>query len=404
VRLPEDVDLSQPGNPLDRHAAWKNVACPTCGGSGRRETDTFDTFVESSWYFARFCSPQKEDAPFERAAVDYWLPVDQYIGGVEHAVLHLLYARFFTRAMRACGLLGIDEPFAGLFTQGMITHLTYRDPAGRWLEPGEVARAADGSWVAADDGAPVTVGRVEKMSKSKRNTVDPSHIIEAYGADTARLFMLSDSPPERDLEWTDTGIDGAFRYLNRLWRLVDERAMKLPPPGTRADGPLDPGTAALKRLVHRTIAMVSEEIERLHFNKAVALVRELSNALEAYSAEPGDAAATATLREALDALVLLISPMMPHLAEELWQRLGHADLVADTAWPKADPAWLAAEMVTLAVQVNGKRRSEIRLPPASPEEAVREAALAEEAVQRAMAGKPARRVIVIPDKIVNVVV
>ena len=310
VTLPEDVDLSVPGNPLDRHPTWKRVACPACGGDARRETDTFDTFVESSWYFARFCSPEVEDAPFARAAADYWLPVDQYIGGVEHAVLHLLYARFFTRAMRACGRLDLDEPFAGLFTQGMITHVTYRDPDGRWLEPSEVVRDADGSTVTLEGGLPATVGRIEKMSKSRRNTIDPARIIEAYGADTARLFMLSDSPPERDLEWTDQGIDGAFRYLNRLWRLVDETADSLPPAATPAPADLPPDTAQLKRLTHATIAAVTEAIDRLHFNKAVALLREFSNALESFSTS--DQSTWPVYREGLETLVLLLGPMVPH--------------------------------------------------------------------------------------------
>jgi leucyl-tRNA synthetase len=398
VRLPDDIDFKSPGNPLDRHPTWKHVTLPD-GRKGVRETDTFDTFVESSWYFARFCSANHDDGPFDRAAVDYWLPVDQYIGGVEHAVLHLLYSRFFTRAMSACGHLDLAEPFAGLFTQGMVTHQTYRDAAGNWLQPDEVRRAEDG-W-ATFDGRPVTTGRVEKMSKSKRNTVDPTTIIEAYGADTARLFMLSDSPPERDLEWTDQGIDGAWRYLNRLWRLVEERRGALPPAMTAAT-PAGDAAIALKRLTHRTIASVTTEIDRLHFNKAVALVRELSNAIEAFT--PADAADGAVQREAIETLVQLIGPMLPHLAEELWARLGHATILADTPWPVADPSWLVASSVTLAVQVNGKRRGEIELPAGSDEALVRERALADEAVLRAMAGKPARRVIVVPDRIVNVVV
>ncbi len=401
VVLPEEIDFKSAGNPLDRHPTWKYVDCPGCGRPARRETDTFDTFTESSWYFARFCSPGEEQLPFTRVEVDYWLPVDQYIGGVEHAVLHLLYARFYTRAMSACGYLDLDEPFAGLFTQGMVTHLTFRDEEGRWLEPAEVARDEGTNWVAVSDRRPVTVGRVEKMSKSKRNTVDPTEIIGAYGADTARLFMLSDSPPERDLEWTDTGIDGAWRYLNRLWRLVEDRAATLPPAGVEAAEELPSSAAALKRQIHRTIEAVTAEIERLHFNKAVALVRELSNAAEAF--EPDGPSALATLREALETIVLLVGPMMPHLAEELWQMLGHEELVALTPWPAADPAWLAAETVAVVVQVNGKRRAEISLPPGAAEAHARELALADPAVQRAMGGKPARRVIVVPDKIVNVV-
>jgi len=397
VRLPDDVDFSQPGNPLDRHDRFLHCDCPRCGQPARRETDTFDTFMESSWYFARFCSPQHADGPFLRDDVDYWLPVDQYIGGVEHAVLHLLYSRFYTRAMSACGYLDLDEPFAGLFTQGMVTHLTFTDQAGNWRQPDEVERDPQGNWVTIDGGHPVATGRVEKMSKSKRNTVDPTTIIEAYGADTARLFMLSDSPPDRDLEWTDTGIDGAWRYVNRLWRLVDERQPRLA--GDAApEAELEPDAAALKRLVHRSIDGVSKELERLHFNKAVALIRELSNGIEAY---PGNGA---VLREAVETLVMLVGPMMPHLAEELWSRLGHQQLLADTAWPQADPAWLEADTVTLAIQVNGKRRGEIVVPKGLAKEAIEEAALADAAVRRAIAEKPPRRVIIVPDRIVNVVV
>ncbi len=399
VRLPDDVDFTSPGNPLDRHPSWKHVTLPD-GRKGVRETDTFDTFVESSWYFARFCSADYDEGPFDRQAVDYWLPVDQYIGGVEHAVLHLLYSRFFTRAMSACGHLDLDEPFAGLFTQGMVTHQTYRTAGGGWLQPDEVKRSGDG-WTTLD-GRPVEPGRVEKMSKSKRNTVDPTTIIEAYGADTARLFMLSDSPPERDLEWTDEGIVGAWRYLNRLWRLVEERRASLPADSSAVADPTGEAAVALKRLVHRSITSVTTEIERLHFNKAVALVRELSNAIEAFAAETAED--RAVLREAISTLVQLVAPMLPHLAEELWQRLGNQTILADTPWPVADPAWLTADSITLALQVNGKRRGEILVPAGSDEALVRERALADEAVIRAMAGKEPRRVIVVPDRIVNVVV
>ena len=396
VRLPEDVDFSTPGNPLDRHEGFLRCNCPVCGKPARRETDTFDTFTESSWYFARFCSPKDENLPFARADVDYWMPVDQYIGGVEHAVLHLLYSRFFSRAMSACGYLDLDEPFAGLFTQGMVTHQTYRDAEGNWLQPDEVGRNEAGHWVTLDGHQPVDAGRVEKMSKSKRNTVDPTAIIEGYGADTARLFMLSDSPPDRDLEWTDQGIDGAWRYVNRVWRLVQDRLERLGA-GDDADKP-EGADAELKRLVHRTITGVTSELERLHFNKAVALVRELSNAIEAYK---GDGP---VLREAVETLVLLAGPMMPHLAEELWQALGHDTLVADTPWPKADPAWLEADTVTLAIQVNGKRRGEIALPRGMDKDAIQAAVLADAVVQKAVGEKALRKVIVVPDRIVNVVV
>ena len=398
VTLPDDVDFGQPGNPLDRHPTWKHVTLPD-GRKATRETDTFDTFVESSWYFARYCSADYEGGPFRRDEADYWLPVDQYIGGVEHAVLHLLYARFFTRAMRDIGLLAIDEPFTGLFTQGMINHLTFKDEAGNWLEPSKVRRVDSGGWVTVDAGRPVTPGRGEKMSKSKLNTVDPTEIIEAYGADTARLFMLSDSPPDRDLEWTEGGIEGAWRYINRLWRLVDERRGGLPAAGAPvAAAVVSDADAALRRAMHRAIAGVGQELDRFHFNKAVALIREFSNTLEASPAGP------AMRREALETLVRLLEPMVPHLAEELWQRLGHADMLAGRPWPVADPAWLAAETIVIGVQVNGRRRGEIALAPGCAKEEAEAAALAEPNVVRAMEGRPPRRVIVVPDKIVNVVV
>jgi len=398
VVLPEDVDITGSGNPLDRHPTWKHTTCPRCGGKAVRETDTFDTFVESSWYFARFCDPKNPDAPFSKEAVAYWLPVDQYIGGIEHAVLHLLYSRFFTRAMRDCGYLDLDEPFAGLFTQGMITHRTYRDEAGNWLEPKDVVKDETGE-LRTKDGRRVIAGRVEKMSKSKLNTVDPSEIIETYGADTARLFMLSDSPPDRDLEWTDAGIDGAWRYLNRLWRIVDERLPLLPPVGTPVPRESLVGDdLALARLVHRSIASVTDALERFHFNKAVALIRELTNGIEDYRGANG-----ALLRLALETFVRLIEPMTPHLAEELWERLGHATLLADTPWLVADPAFLVEDTVTLPVQVNGKRRAEITVAKGADRATVEAAALADPAVRRALDGKSPRRVVVVPDKIVNVV-
>jgi leucyl-tRNA synthetase len=401
VTLPDDVELGRPGNPLDHHPSWKHVACPRCGAPARRETDTFDTFVESSWYFLRFCSPHSRE-PFERGAAERWMPVDQYIGGVEHAVLHLLYSRFFMRALKRCGYLAIEEPFAGLFTQGMVCHKTFRDQAGNWLQPDEVAEGEDGSWRALDDGRPVVVGRSEKMSKSRRNTVDPSATIEAYGADTARLFMLSDSPPERDLEWTEAGIDGAWRYLNRLWRLFDNEAGRLAPSGTPTPEPLSTAALELKRAIHRTIAAVTDELDRFHFNKAVALVRELSNRLEAF--EGADPAAPALLREGFEVLVLLLGPMVPHLAEELWQRLGHDASLAETAWPAAEAAWLFEDQVTIAIQVNGKLRATLESPVGTGREAVEAAALAEPNVIQALAGRPLKRVIVVPDKIVNLVV
>jgi len=401
VRLPEDVSFDRPGNPLDHHPTWKHVACPACGKAAQRETDTFDTFVESSWYFARFCSPRAETA-VDRDAVDYWLPVDQYIGGIEHAILHLLYSRFYLRAMSKCGYLALDEPFAGLFTQGMICHETYRGPDGGWLAPDQVRRQADGSVVSLD-GRPVAVGRSEKMSKSKANTIDPAEIIETYGADTARWFMLSDSPPDRDMEWTEAGVEGAFRFMQRIWRLVGEPAGRLPPaPLNGAPPELSPSALALRRTTHKTMAAVTDDIEQFRFNRAVARIHELANAIAELDAQgPGERWA---LREALEALVRLFGPMMPHLAEELWRTLGHRTMLVDEAWPEADPELLVDDTVTVAVQVNGKLRATIELPIDAADQAAEDQALALPAVQRAMGEKAARKVIVVRNRVVNIVV
>jgi leucyl-tRNA synthetase len=397
VRLPDDVTFDRPGNPLDRHPTWKHVACPHCGAKARRETDTFDTFFESSWYFARFCSPRAKTA-FERKDVDYWLPVDQYIGGIEHAVLHLLYSRFFVRALERCGYLALAEPFAGLFTQGMVCHETYQDASGSWLFPEEVRRGAGGAWHDAKGGA-VTVGRMEKMSKSKKNVVGLEAIVDAFGADTARLYLLSDSPPERDLEWTDAGIEGAWRYANRLWRLVTERDEPLPPPGAAMPASLAGADQALRRVTHQTIALVTDDLDKFRFNRAVARIRELTNAIEARPDAAGPVA-----REALEAAVRLIGPMMPHLAEALWQALGHRRLLADEPWPTADAALAVAETVTLAVQVNGKLRGTVEVPRDVGEADARQAALALPNVITALGGKTPRKTIVVPNRIVNVVV
>ncbi|MGE5515503.1 MAG: leucine--tRNA ligase [Bacteroidota bacterium] len=400
VRLPEDVTFDKPGNPLAHHPTWKDVACPCCGKPARRETDTFDTFFESSWYFGRYCSPTREDVAFDKAEADYWLPVDQYIGGIEHAVLHLLYSRFFTRALKTCGYLEVKEPFDGLLTQGMVCHETYKDEGGSWLYPDEVVKQ-DAGLVHAQTGKPVTLGRSEKMSKSKRNTVDPAHIIDTYGADTARLFMLSDSPPERDLEWTEAGIDGAWRYVNRLWRLVGTALDALPPVGT-AMPELGQPALKLRRLVHKTIAGLSDDLERFAFNKAVARLRELTNALGEVKADTPDLAWV--LREGLETAILLAAPMMPHLAEELWAELGHAVPVVNSPWPEAEPALLVEDSVTVAVQVNGKLRATIELPKDADAKVAEELALAQPPVVAAMSGKPPRKVVVVPNRIVNVVV
>ncbi|WP_135467839.1 leucine--tRNA ligase [Crenalkalicoccus roseus] len=404
VLLPEDVDFSRPGNPLDHHPRWKHVDCPRCGRPARRETDTFDTFVDSSWYFARFCSP-RAPVPVTREAVDAWLPVDQYIGGIEHAILHLLYSRFFARAMRDTGHLALAEPFAGLFTQGMVTHESYRAADGRWLYPEEVeiVTAPDGSRGAVEKAtrAPATIGRVEAMSKSKRNTVDPGAIIERYGADTARWFILSDNPPERDMEWTEAGVAGAFRFTQRLWRMTALALPSLPPPGT------PPGDAAgaarrLRQATHRTIAAVTEALEGFAFNVAVARIHEFANAI----AEAEGADCAAARREALETITRLAAPMMPHLAEELWSMLrpGEARLVAELPWPEADPALLKADTLTIAVQVLGRLRGTIEVPAGATEAEVLAAAEAEPNVQRALAGRPIRKRIHVPGRIVNFVV
>lgn len=400
VVLPEDIEINVAGNPLDKHPTWKNVDCPSCGKAARRETDTFDTFFESSWYFARFCAPVEDEA-FTRSAADYWLPVDQYIGGIEHAVLHLLYSRFFTRALKECGYLDLEEPFAGLQTQGMICHETYKSAAGKWLFPTEVSTDEAGALVDAN-GAKVTRGRSEKMSKSKRNVVDPEEIIQTYGADTARLFMLSDSPPDRDLDWTDAGIEGAWRYVNRLWRLISEPPFAPAAKGTPRPADIAGSALDLERMVHKTVAAVTADLEKFHFNKAVARVRELSNAVETLiESDPGAAWA---LRFTSETLAVLAGPLMPHLAEEMWAALGHDTLIADTPWPEADESMLVEDTITVAVQVNGKLRGTLEIAKDADKETVEQSALMLDNVQSFIAGKEVRKVIVVPNKIVNVVI
>ena len=399
VELPEDVDFDTPGNPLDRHPTWKHVACPKCHGSATRETDTFDTFFESSWYFLRFCSARAPIA-FERDAAQYWMPVDQYIGGVEHAVLHLLYSRFFMRALKECGYLDLEEPFAGLFTQGMVCHQTYQNAEGEWIFPEEVVSDAAGRLTDAE-GHPVVAGRLEKMSKSKKNVVGLDTIVETYGADTARLYLLSDSPPERDLEWTDTGIEGIWRYVNRLWRMVSEPAVEMPPAGTAIPTALPPALDAIRRATHKTIAAVTDDIDKFRFNRAVARVRELSNALEGI--DTTDAASGAVLREGLETVTRLLGPMMPHLAEEMWQHLGHSETLVDVPWPQADAELTRDEQVTIAVQVNGKLRATLDFRRDAAANEVEEAALALPQVTRLLDGKAPRKVVVVPNRIVSVV-
>jgi len=396
VALPDDVRFDVPGNPLEHHPTWKHTACPKCKGRAVRETDTFDTFVDSSWYFARF-TDSKADDPVNRAAADYWMPVDQYIGGVEHAILHLLYARFFTRAMHKAGHVRVDEPFAGLFTQGMVCHETYQNRNGEWLEPAEVEKR-DGKVFRRGSDIPVVVGPSEKMSKSKKNVIAPEAIIDAFGADTIRWFMLSDSPPERDIEWTQEGAEGCWRFVQRIHRLVTETE-GLPPPGTRPPETSEGADLELRRATHRAIQAVTDDLNALRFNRAVAQVYTLANAITAAGAVD-----RAVMREALETIVLLSSPMMPHLAETCWAHLGHTTLIANARWPSATRKLLVSDTITIAVQVNGKVRGEITIPQGSDESTAKDAALALDSVKRLLDGKPPRRMIVVPGRIVNVVV
>ena len=403
VVLPEDIDFTTPGNPLVRHPTWKHVACPQCGGAAERETDTLDTFVDSSWYFLRFAS-QPADKPFDRDEVARWMPVQQYIGGIEHAILHLLYARFWTRALAHIGQLDFTEPFASLFTQGMVTHETYRrsganEPEGidgegdfegdneaatKWLSPEEVERRPEGVFERAT-GLPVEIGRVVKMSKSKKNTVAPEPIIARYGADAVRWFLLSDSPPERDLPWSDAGIEGCGRFVQRIWRLVGQH-----------DAAATGEDRALNRKRHQAIAAVASDIEALGFNKAVARIYELTSAIE--KAPP-----SATRSSAIRDLALLAAPMMPHLAEEAWATLGGEGLIADAPWPAVDPALLVEDEVTVAIQVKGKLRDTLTVAKGTAREELEALALASDKVQRALGGAQVKKVIVVPDRLVNLV-
>ena len=402
VELPKDVRFDQPGNPLANHPSWKHVACPGCGGPAERETDTLDTFVDSSWYFARFADPTSAD-PIGKAAADYWLPVDQYIGGIEHAVLHLLYSRFVTRALKDEGLLSVEEPFAGLFTQGMVTHETYRRQSGEWVEPDQVAIEAEGSARRArmiETGEPLTIGDVEKMSKSKKNTYSPEVIAETYGVDAARLFVMSDSPPERDVQWTTGGIEGAWRFVHRVWNEFDSQPSPQPTVGDGAD----PRAEELRRATHRLIKSFTEALEGFRFNSGIARLYEFLNALKSLPADKATGDGLAARAQALAVLARLVAPVTPHLAEECWARIGGQGLVAEAPWPEYDPALAAEDVVVLPVQVNGKRRAEIRVPPGTLPAEVEKIVLADPEVTRRLEGLSVRKVIVVKDRIVNIVV
>ena len=417
VKLPDDVSFDKPGNPLAHHPSWGDVVCPSCGNAARRETDTMDTFVDSSWYFARFCAPQAA-TPTDRDAVHYWLPVDQYIGGVEHAILHLLYARYFSRAMKETGHMDVKEPFAGLFTQGMVNHETYQDSEGNWLSPADVRVEMDGETRQAfslQTGDQVKIGAIEKMSKSKLNVVDPSDILSNYGADTARWFMLSDSPPERDVEWTEAGAEGANRFVQRVWRLVVEISQHVNPNSQQSDNK-EPETfsenaMALRKSSHKTLKAVADHIEALHFNRAIAQIYEFTNHISTHfnhSKKESDQSLNWSLKEALSLLIHMINPMMPHLAQECWiRRAGGVEtsvFLAQMPWPDVNKSLLVEELMTIAVQVNGKRRAELTLASDASKQDIEKAALQIESVQRVMDGKDIRKIIVVPGRIVNIVV
>ncbi|CCD87345.1 leucine tRNA synthetase [Bradyrhizobium sp. ORS 285] len=408
VVLPDDVTFDKPGNALDHHPTWKHVTCPKCGGKATRETDTMDTFVDSSWYFARFTDPWNETAPTTPSVANRMMPVDQYIGGVEHAILHLLYSRFFTRAMKATGHVAMDEPFAGMFTQGMVVHETYQKADGTYVNPAEVKIEVGGNGrraVLTATGEDITIGPIEKMSKSKKNTVDPDDIIESYGADVARWFMLSDSPPDRDVIWSDERVQGAARFVQRLWRLVNESVTASAEAPSSRPASFGPDALALRKAAHGALDKVTGGIERLHFNVCLAHIREFANALAdvlAKSAKPAPDLAWA-IREAAGILVQLFSPMMPHLAEECWQVLGHSGLISEASWPQIERDLLVEDSMTLVVQVNGKKRGEVTVASNAQNPEIESAVLALDAVKLALDGKPVRKVIIVPKRIVNVV-
>ena len=409
VTLPEDVTFDRPGNPLEHHPSWKHVDCPSCGAEARRETDTFDTFVDSSWYFARFTGLTAE-APIDRDQAAAWLPVDQYIGGIEHAILHLLYSRFYSRAMHHVGWLKCTEPFAGLFTQGMVNHETYKDPDGRWLAPEEVMANEAGAWVVkADPARAVTVGGVEKMSKSKRNVIDPTHIIARYGADTARWFMLSDSPPERDVQWTEAGVEGAWRFVQRVWRLI-HKVSEFPVSEPPQEASENSDARAIYAASQKALRDVTDDLGHLAFNRAVARIYELTNVLSnslneaAHNQNTDQAALQSSLRAASVVLVQLIGPMMPHLSESCWQKLGQTGLLAEAPWPAIDRSVLVAETLVLPVQINGKKRAEISVPHDADVAMIEEIVRADDAIAKLIEGRNIVKTIIVPGRIVNLVI
>ncbi|MGH7369303.1 MAG: class I tRNA ligase family protein, partial [Candidatus Methylomirabilaceae bacterium] len=404
VILPQDVEITMKGgSPLARVPSFVNVACPRCGGSGRRETDTMDTFVDSSWYFLRFASPHALDGPVAPSQVDYWMPVDQYIGGIEHAVLHLLYARFFTKALRDLGLVGVDEPFARLLTQGMVCKETLRCPEHGFRLPEEVTPDRR----CRECGRPVEVGRTEKMSKSKKNIIDPDDLLSKYGSDTVRLFCLFASPPEKDLEWSDQGVEGSFRFLTRVVRLVEDHTQFLDSrPAAIPFSRLDEGRA-LYRKAQQTIKRVTEDIEQdFHFNTAISALMELANEIGRFDVGGEmreDVERRFVFAYAIETLLMLLSPFAPHLCEELWERIGRTPGLFQTAWPVYDPAIIQAEEILVVVQVDGKVRGRVFLPAAATDGVMREAALANERVKGWLRGRSIKKVVTVPKRLVNIV-
>jgi len=407
VELPDDVTFDKPGNPLDRHPTWKHVNCPNCDSPARRETDTMDTFVDSSWYFARFTAPRAK-TPTVRELADHWLPVDQYIGGVEHAILHLLYSRFFARAMKQTGHLSVTEPFKGLFTQGMVTHETYKSESGEWIAPTEIDLTEDEgkrNAVHKETGKPVKIGSIEKMSKSKKNVIDLSSMAESFGADATRWFVLSDSPPERDVQWTESGIEGVWRFIQRVWRLVDDTKAILDNEEIGSKAQID--AEDLLKSAHRAIDQVTDAYDNLRFNRAIAQIYELANALSKSIAKvKADASSDErkALKMAVETLVKLSNPIVPHLTETCWRHLGHDTLLVDESWPEADQKYLTDDTIMLPIQVNGKKRGELTIAKDATKAQIETAALSAEPIARMLDGNAPKKVIVVPGRIVNVVI
>ena len=411
ITLPEDIDFNtnntKGGNPIANHPTWKYTTCPECNKQAIRETDTFDTFFESSWYFLRFADPNP-DIAFSKEAIKYWLPIDQYIGGIEHAVLHLLYSRFFTRALAACNYLDLDEPFDGMMAQGMVCHQTFKSKQGKWLFPTEVKLQSDNTWTSINTDEPAHAGRIEKMSKSKRNVIDPEIIIHQYGADTARLFMMSDSPPERDMEWTNSGVEGASRFINKVWLLSKfgigntGEARPMPPVNTEMPPVLDDSSKSCLIATHHAIASITNDIDRFRFNRCVAALYTLSNHI--HDLKGNSESQNWVRRFAIESLAKLIAPIAPHIAEEMWENLGHNTMIVDLPWPEADEKWLKKETLSLGVQVNGKLRGTIEIAPDADTALTENLALELPSVQKFLDGRKPKKVIVVPNRIVNVVI